>query len=143
MAIYVVEIPHQMPPVAWTARSESELIRRVKEADLPGIVYERTTVRELVDTYGDDDEQVAELARLHGPETVLYVADYLIGEGEYTTEAVSEYDAAVAAIGHDLHSVMIFSSEAEARAALDADENWETLHQGLQAREALRDLLGE
>src|SRR5690606_2733881 len=140
--IYVIEIPHQMPPVAWTARSESELIRRVREADLQGIVYERITLRELVDTYGEDDEQVAELARLHDPETVLYRADYLIGEGEYTTEVVSEYDAAVAAIGHDLHSAMIFSSEAEARAALATDENWE-VHQGLQAREALRGLLGE
>lgn len=142
MTIYVVEIPHQMPPFAWTARDESELIRRVMEADLPGIVYERTTVRELVDTYGDDDEQVAELARIHDPETVLYAADYLIGEGEYTTEAVSEYDAAVAALGHDLHTVLIFKSEAEARDALATDENWEALHQGLQAREALRDLLG-
>lgn len=141
MTIYVVEIPHQMPPVAWTARDESELIRRVMAADLSGVVYERTTVRELVDAYGEDDEQVAELARRHDPETVLYRADYLIGEGEYTTEVVSEYDAAVAAIGHDLHNVMIFSSEAEARAALDADENWE-IHQGSKAREALRDLLG-
>src|SRR5690606_3183438 len=139
--IYVIEIPHQMPPVAWTARSESELIRRVREADLPGIVYERITVRELVDTYGEDDEQVAELARIHDPETVLYAADYLIGEGEYTTEAVSEYDAAVAALGHDLHTVLIFKSETEARDALAADENWE-IHQGSKAREALRDLLG-
>src|SRR5690606_42008989 len=94
--IYVIEIPHQMPPVAWTARSESELIRRVREADLQGIVYERITVRELVDTYGEDDEQVAELARLHDPETELYAAADLLGEGEDTTEAVREYEACVA-----------------------------------------------
>src|SRR5690606_12460568 len=141
MAFYVVEIPHQMPPVAWTARDESELIRRVMEADLPGIVYERTTVRELVDTYGEDAEEIAEIVRRYSPDTTLYCADYLLTEGEYTTEEISEYDAAVAALGHDLHSVMIFSSEAEARTALAADENWE-LHQGLQAREALRGLLG-
>jgi len=141
MTIYVVEIPHQMPPVAWTAKDESDLIAKVNADDRAGVVYERTTVRDLIDQYGEDDEQVADLARRHDPETVLYRADYLIGEGEYTTEVVSEYDAAVAAIGHDLHTAMIFTSEAEARAALAADENWE-VHQGLRAREALRDLLG-
>ena len=140
MTIYVVEIPHQMPPVAWAAKDEAELIAKVN-ADNAGVVYERMTVRDLIDQYGEDDEQVADLARRYDPETVLYRADYLIGEGEYTTEVVSEYDAAVAAIGHDLHTAMIFTGEAEARAALAADENW-ALHQGLQAREALRDLLG-
>jgi len=72
---------------------------------------------------------------------VLYRADYLIGEGEYTTEVVSEYDAAVAAIGHDLHTAMIFASEDEAREALATDKNW-AIHQGVEAREALRGLLG-
>lgn len=141
MTIYVVEIPHQMPPVAWAAKDESELIARVN-ADNAGVVYERTTVRELIDQYGEDAEEIAEITRRYSPDTTLYRADYLLTEGEYTTEEISEYDAAVAAIEHDLHTAMIFTSEAEARAALAADENWEQLHQGLRAREALRDLLG-
>lgn len=141
MAIYVVEIPHQMPPIAWMAENEAELIAKVS-ADRAGVVYERTTVRELIDLYGEDDEEIAEIARRYSPDTTLYHADYLLGEGEYTTDEVSEYDAAVAAIEHDLHTAMIFASEAEAREALASDENWD-IHQGLQAREALRGLLGE
>lgn len=141
MTIYVVEIPHQMPPVAWTAKDESELIAKVNADDRAGVVYERTTVRELIDQYGEDAEEISEITRRYSPDTTLYRADYLLGEGEYTTEEVSEYDAAVAAIEHDLHTAMIFASEAEAREALAIDKNWD-LHQGLQAREALRGLLG-
>lgn len=90
MTIYVVEIPHQMPPIAWAAEDEAELIAKVNA---------------------------------------------------YTSEEISEYEAAVDAIQRDLHTALIFTSEAEAREALAADENWE-LHQGWRAREALRDLLG-
>lgn len=89
MTIYVVEIPHQMPPIAWTAENEAELIAKVNE---------------------------------------------------YTEEMISDYDAAVAAIEHDRYAAMVFRSEAEAREALATDENW-AIHQGLKAREALRDLL--
>ena len=31
MTIYVVEIPHQMPPIAWAAENEAELIAKVNE----------------------------------------------------------------------------------------------------------------
>lgn len=90
MAIYVVEIPHQMPPIAWAAENEADLIAKVNA---------------------------------------------------YTSEEISEYEEAVDAIQRDLHTALIFGSEAEARDALAADENWE-LHQGWRARAALRDLLG-
>lgn len=90
MTIFVVEIPHQMPPIAWSAENEADLIAKVNA---------------------------------------------------YTSEEISEYEAAVDAIQRDLHTALIFTSEAEARDALAADENWE-LHQGWRARAALRDLLG-
>jgi len=90
MTIFVVEIPHQMPPIAWSAENEADLIAKVNEC---------------------------------------------------TSEEISEYEAAVDAIQRDLHTALIFGSEAEARDALAADENWE-LHQGWRARAALRDLLG-
>lgn len=89
MTIYVIEIPHQMPPIAWAASSSAELIAKVNE---------------------------------------------------YTSEEISEYEEAVDAIQRDLHTAMIFTSEAEARHALAIDANWE-VHQGWRAREALRDLL--
>ena len=56
--IYVIEIPHQMPPVAWTAKDESELIAKVS-ADRAGVVYERTTVRELIDLFRSATTQEA------------------------------------------------------------------------------------
>lgn len=89
MTIYIVEIPHQMPPVAWSAENEADLIAKVNA---------------------------------------------------YTSEEISEYEEAVDAIQRDLHTALIFTSEAEAREALAADANWE-VHQGMRARAALRDLL--
>jgi len=146
--IYVIEIPHQLPPRAWAARDRAELIARVyAHADQTGssTIYETTTVQELRDQHGDCEgceecELIQQLADRYGTETTLYRADYAHAEGEYSDCEISEYDAVIAYLSSDLHSLKIFESDEEAREALANRSEWE-MHQGTRAQESLRDLL--
>src|SRR5690606_41634391 len=106
---------------------------------------ETTTVQELRDQHGDCEgceecELIQQLADRYGTETTLYRADYAHAEGEYSDCEISEYDAVIAYLSSDLHSLKIFESDVEAREALANRSEWE-MHQGTRAQESLRDLL--
>lgn len=76
--------------------------------------FERTTALELLDNLygyknfneisGEDKENcrwLAALAEKHGEKTILYRADYLAEEGEYSPTPIDELEAAIITIEHD------------------------------------------
>lgn len=152
MSIYIVQIPHRLPPSVCVGSDKADIIKRANaqhDASRSGrTIFEETTPRELLEQFGftpkecptDECKDILELAKKYGWDTKIYRADYMNGEGEYTAEVISEYDAVLSYVDHDLHMTKLFSTDAEAIAALNNDAEW-TVHQGLKAAEALKHAL--
>ena len=150
--IYVVEVPHQLPPVCWTANNERQVMSEIDAAfDRYGEgIWQELTGREILEINGVDsadelredslDIAAADLIDEHGLDTPLYQAFGVAGDGEWTTEWSDPFEAYLAFNADDLHTQYVFLSDDEARAALADDSVWHS-HQSLQARQALREQL--
>lgn len=149
MSIYLVEIPHQFPPSVWVGTDQADIIKRANaqhDASRSGrTIFDKITSRQLLEQFGftptdcpsGECEFIRELASKYGWDTRLYRADYMRGEGEYTAEVLEEYEAVLSYIGHDLHMLKIFNTDAEAIEALNNAAEW-ACHQGLKAAAALK-----
>ena len=80
------------------------------------------------------------LAASNGWDTVLYRADYLLGQGRYRLELVAEAAACRAAVKHDLKTCRIYPSDEEAAAELYRDPLYAG-REGFAAHMALREQL--
>lgn len=112
--IHIVEINEQNRAHVWFAFDEADLIRKVQvdHGKLPDmVIYRQTTARQL----GDDA-----LAKQYGEDTPLYRADYLLDQGTYQTEPVSELRACVAAIA-SAHEFRIYPDDETAADEVDRD----------------------
>ena len=153
--IYVVEIPHQQKPVAWAAVDKDDAVEFIsrRAANSGEIIYERSTVREMLEDFGydsvaemlaDDDPQVPEyiptLAEKYGLDTVLYMG---WSRDEWSPEPLDEFDEYIAWNGHDLNAQLVFLSDDEARQALLDDTLWSGRHNGQEARAALQQSVEE
>lgn len=142
--IYVIEIPHQMPPRAWCANSREDFVDAVADSARlhrsGTVILEQSTPRHLLDEYGVDsfDEArkeepwIAELADRHGPDTMLYRSNF----GEYQASPIDKFTAYKDFLASDLNSLMVFENEESALQALDNATVWD-IHGGAQARQAL------
>lgn len=152
--VVVVEIPPQLSPQAWYAGDKEHFMSVVEETASDSDVYEKTTGQYLMDiTFGVEStaelreeyeglSYVADLIDDHGPEIVLY-RGFTREEGyEYTDKPLDRWECCVEYNKRDLQNQMIFTTGREARKALADDGLWE-IHQGIEAREALRNLLIE
>ena len=154
--IYVVEVPHQLPPRCWSRSSEQEIMAAIDAAfDRSGeVIWEEFTGRELFDINDVEsteelredslDIAAADLIDQHGLDTPLYQAFGVTEDGEWTVEPPDQFEAYLAYNAHDLHAQYVFMTTDEARAALEDQSAWHP-HQFLQARAALRkelELLG-
>lgn len=150
--IYVVEIPHQMPPFAWSADSKEAAIELMVKSNNPEReVYCELTGYEYLDTFncenleeflelinGDTDYDfydIYEILKDNGLGTIYYEYD-----GMLNLKPADPFELWLEENGHDLHTQCVFMSDKE---ALDAynDENYWRFHQGLEARRCLKDEL--
>lgn len=146
--IYIVEIPHERPPVAWRGYDKESVLSTLYEsafkANSDASIYEEIKgskfLRELglntTDELRQEYEHLKDLADLideHGLDRVYY---YSYDLGEYTADAVDEFDSYLSWNGHDLNNQLVYMSDEEARKALNDDSVWE-IHQGFKARESL------
>ncbi|MDD5034567.1 MAG: hypothetical protein PHE55_07385 [Methylococcaceae bacterium] len=147
--IYVVEFPHQGPAHAWFAFEQQDFSRKTHAAKTRNgwTVYEAESARQLLEKTGTDSGEARsepawlfDLAERQGWDTVLYRADYLLGQGIYQTEPVSEFEACVAAITHDLSACRVYLSDAAAMNALYRDPLYDG-REGFHAHMALREQL--
>jgi len=146
--IYVIEFPEQDRAKAWFAFEKQDLVRKIYVADTrkEWEVFDVVTARELLelpgktpDTAGVRDEfpAIFSLGDQHGWDTPLYRADYLLGDGVFQPEAVTEIDACVAALMRRTKACKIYWSDTQAMAALDNDPIFNS-EAGSWARDALR-----
>ncbi|MBS1211716.1 MAG: uncharacterized protein H6R26_332, partial [Proteobacteria bacterium] len=95
--IYVVEIPHQSRARAWFAFDQEDFARKVRTAKASEgyTLFAAASPRQQLQAAGHTPESASghaeysgifELADLHGWDTVLYRADYLLGQGVYQAE---------------------------------------------------------
>lgn len=145
--IYVIEFPEQGRAHAWFAFDKQDLIRKIYAQDTRAEweIYDVVTARELLEMHGKTPETVRDelpaicsLADQHGWDTLLYRADYLLGEGVFQTEAVTETDACVAALNR--RHCKIYWSDTQATAALENDPLFQS-KAGYRAGDALREQL--
>jgi hypothetical protein len=148
--IYIVEIPHQLPPKVWSRSTKEEIMSVIIDcADRSGdTIYEELTGRELLEMFGYDsttemreDEELTTLADLidtHGLTATFYKG---YGDDEYRVEPVDKWESCLKWNGHDLNTQMVYMSDEEARAAVADDSEWRHIHQGIEARIALADQL--
>lgn len=123
--IHIVEINEQHRAHVWFAFDEADLIRKVqvdRSQDNTMVIHARTTAHQLDD---------ADLASRYGKDTPLYRADYLLGQGTYQTEPITELRACVAAIA-STHEFRIYPDDETAADAIDSDPLYRS-REGLDA----------
>lgn len=150
--IYVVQFPHQGDPNTWFAYDRDDFVRKVCAEDpLEDYqIYDVITPRELLDMVDQTPDSpgvresfpaICRLADHHGWDQPLYRADYLLGEGVLSPEAVSPSDACRAALAQRLDKLLIYWEDSAALAALDEDPALTENSRALLARHSLRQQL--
>lgn len=145
--IYVIEFPEQGRAHAWFAFEKQDLIRKIYAADTrpEWEIFDVVTPRELLEMHGKTPETVRDelpaicsLGDQYGWDTPLYRADYLLGDGVFQVDAVTETDACVAALNR--RNCKIYWSDTQATAALENDLFLQS-KAAYRARDALREQL--
>lgn len=147
--IYVVEFPQQGKPHAWFAFEQQDLLHKIYVTDTrkEWEIFDVVTARELLELLGkvadtpdarDEFPAICSLGDEHGWDTPLYRADYLLGDGVFQVDAVSETDACVAALARRTQSYKIYWSDSQATAALESDP---VIIKDYWAKDALRSQL--
>jgi len=150
--IYVIEFPAQGKVHAWFAFEQEDLIRKIYATDTrtKWAIFDVVTARELIELLGKTPDSadarsefpaIYRLGEQHGWDTPLYRADYLLGDGVFQTEAVTETAACVAALAQRNKDCRIYWSDTQATAALENDPVLNSAAAGSGARNALRDQL--
>lgn len=144
--IYIVEIPHQMPPKVWSRSTKEQIMGVINEVSAKSgdTIYEESTGRDLLEMFGYDSTAemredndslttIADLIDTHGLDTTFYKG---YGDHEYGVDPVDNWDSYLEWNGHDLSTQRVYMSDEDARAALVDDSEWR-IHQGIEARIAL------
>jgi hypothetical protein len=133
--IYIIEVSHNNIITVWS-KEKAQIM------DVP-YVFEKCSVADLIDNFFCDDRKRAEEAypiiKDLPEDTMLYRADYLLPDGELTTEPIDEWEAYKAFLENDLESCLIFESTEEAEEAIKNDSLWEWggFGEGFKARKKL------
>ncbi|MFA6902486.1 MAG: hypothetical protein WC236_05330 [Gallionellaceae bacterium] len=149
--IYILEIPEQGRAHAWFAFDKQDLLRKIYAADTrkEWKIFDVITARELLELSGmtpdnadvrDKFPAICSLGEQLGWDTPLYRADYLLGDGVFQTDAVTETDACVAALTQRSKNCRIYWSDTQATAALENDPIFQS-KEGYRARAALHEQL--
>ena len=135
MSTIIIEIPHQLPPTAWIADSDQEIINIADSEH--GLTYERWTLAKAVDCWGEEDDIPKELAQAlkeHGE--AIEIGDSADIEYYSPKDAQSELEAAKEAIAHDLSSCQFLTVDEAKEFAISYCG-----HQDIKARIAVKKAL--
>lgn len=141
--IHIVEIHEHHHAHVWFAFDEADFIRKVvvtfgQSPDM--CIYRQTTARQLLAEPGIATDAEA-LAAQYGWDAPLYRADYMLGQGVYQTEAVSELRACLAAVA-SAEDFRVYPDDETAADELDRDPLFKT-REGYDAYRKLRSQLVE
>ena len=141
--ILTLEIPQQGRPRCWFAFNEEDFIRKVRATRTANnaVIFQSGSARELIAARAPQPPvELLQMVATHGWDVPLYRADYLLACGHYQTEQVSEFEACVAAVAHDLAKCRVYLDEEQAMDALDNEPlYWDS--SGYAAHLALREQL--
>ena len=119
--LILVDVPHRGEPVAWTCYDPADLYRAA-DRSLPGRCRDWYSVSNAIWLLasmdgmwdGDDCPLLVEIGSGHvaslqslAPDTLVYRADYLLGDGVYTLEMPDQEEAALACLRSDLSSLYV------------------------------------
>ncbi len=149
--IHVIEFPDEGRVHAWFAFGMEDFLRKVYASDARRDyeIFDVVTPCELLEmqgkTPGEDGVRdafpaICSLGDVHGWDTPLYRADYLLGDGMLEINAVGETDACLAALAKRNREIRVYWSDVEATAALEREPVFQS-RDGYWAREALREQL--
>jgi hypothetical protein len=149
--IFVLEWPAGAAPLAWFAYDEADLLVKAAAHDpLPlWQIHDCISARELLEVMEATPETpsvrerhpgIWALGEQHGWDRPLYRADHLLPIGTYAAQAVTEGQAAAAAL-RARGECRIYWSESEATAAFERADDAAWQGAGWRARWALRDQL--
>ena len=148
--VIVIEIPHTRPPHAWWDFDKASFFQTCSDRFYNSSTGEQScnklTLKELKDhfAYNPENEEesldwLRKLDEAYSDDTVLYCG---YTQPEYSPESVDQFEDWCAWLGHDLSLLRVYASDEEALAAYKDDSQW-NIHQGTEAREALRRVLIE
>lgn len=149
--IYVIEFPEQGRAKSWFAFDRQDFTRKIYVSDTrqESEIFDVITSRELLELMDATPETgnvrsnfpaICDLADQYGWDKPLYRADYLLGEGVFQPEEVTEIDACAAALSSRAKTCRIYWSDQQATSALENDPIFDS-KEGYWGREALRDQL--
>lgn len=139
--IHIVEIHEHHHARVWFAFNEADFILKVGITHGPSqdmLIYQQTTARQLLADSGCATDSEA-LAAQYGWDTPLYRADYMLGQGIYQTEPVSELRACLAAVA-SADDFRVYPDDDTAADELDRDPFFKT-KEGFDAYYKLRSQL--
>lgn len=138
MKTIIVEIPDQLPPNAWVADSDLDIIVR---ADVDhGLVHKKWTLDEAIDCYGDKDEIPEDLAQaLAKHEEVIEIGDSADTEYYSIDEAESELESAKTAIAQDLPSCHFLTID-EAKTFVEEYDGRRSIETAIAVKKALENV---
>lgn len=150
--IYVVQFPREGDPNTWFAYDQDDFVRKVCADDLleDYQIHDVITPRELLDLAEQTPDSpgvretfpaICRLADSQGWDHPFYRADYVLGEGVLSPEAISADEAYRAALEQRLEKVLIYWEDSAALAALEADPALSENSRALYARHSLRQQL--
>jgi len=152
--MYIIEIPHQTPPMAWAANNEDDLISKIDTGNtsyqyqnIPLIeLFAQNGVTSIGDAKANNDagefDWLIELAdEAKGNMNAMVYSDPS-SEGSWEIGVLSEFDAMVEYNGHDLSSQHIYMADDEALAAVRDTALWRG-HGGIPARIKLIECLAD
>jgi len=128
--IYVVELPDQGEACAWFAYDDDDFARKVAAHDALQTweIYDEVTPLSLLDALGHPAPDstaraqfpaICALGDSHGWDSLLYRADYLLGSGVLSAQAVEPRQALSAALQARPGTACIYWDESQALAAFE------------------------
>jgi hypothetical protein len=150
--IYILEIPHQLPPFVFFRQSKEQVIGALAVGSLSTgeTVYEKMSGHDVLEVYGydstaemrNDNESLTALANLideYGLDASLYRG---YGRDNYDVEPMDEWETFLSWNASDLYMQRVYMNDDEVVTALADDAEWR-IHQGIKARSALESALVE
>ncbi|MBU2708893.1 hypothetical protein KCM76_23060 [Zooshikella marina] len=146
--IYIVSIPPMSKPECFSYIDEDHFLNILRKyaSAKDRLVYERLTLKELMEQYDVASREEAEgyeynfLCKLidkYTPDTVLYFWE---GDDKYKTESMDEFDAYIDFLSEDVQSLKLYMTSSEAIEALKDATEWQG-SKGVEARMALEEEL--
>lgn len=116
-SIIVIEIPHQRPATSWVAGDKQDIIDYVKKKYTDNSMYEKLSLDDLKDFYGDENDIPAEALEIVKRDGVIFeVMGYINPDSEdhpYLSEkdAPTEFEWACGELFHDLNFGQIIEND--------------------------------